>query len=156
MNAYFNTADRRRDFVNQALSWERTPFVPHANIRGAGVDCVNLGREVYRECGLTFTQGLPNYTMDGGKHNAESQLIRWLEMSGQFVHIGDRTKIIEVQIGDTLCFKLGRSAHHSGFAIGGTQFINALFKREFRINDLRDKTFVRILAAIYRPVEVAL
>lgn len=153
---YFSSATRCELFTSEAGRWLGTPFIPHAAVRGAGVDCVNLGREIYRACGLTFPQSLPNYSMDGGKHNPESQLIAWLEASGGFRHIGDRSQVGLVDLGDTLCFKIGRSAHHTGFSVGGTQFVHCLFGREVMVGDLRDKTFLRCLAAIYRPLEVVL
>ena len=92
--------------------------------------------------------------MDGGKHQPESQLIRWIEESGCFIYIGDRTSIGEIMCGDTLCFRTHRSlsAHHTGYALGGTEFGHCLFRREFMRGDLRDKTFFNWLEAIYRPI----
>jgi cell wall-associated NlpC family hydrolase len=158
---FFNTPERRDEFAKAAMRWHGTPFVPHAAVMGAGVDCVNLGREAYRVCGLVFAQALPGYTMDGGKHNPESQLVEWLVASGRFANIWDRSCLSTinsqpstlVQPGDTLCFKIGLSAHHAGFVIGGTQFVHCLFKREVMLGDLRDKTFVRWLHSIWRPLE---
>lgn len=154
MRDYFVENHRCESFIAEARRWIGTPFVPHANVRGAGVDCVNLGRELYAACGLTFAQCLPEYSMEGGKHNAESQLTSWIESSGSFRLVGDRTTLHRIDVGDTLCFKIGRSAHHTGFALGGTEFIHCLFGRKVMFGDLRDKTFARILFAIYRPLEV--
>jgi cell wall-associated NlpC family hydrolase len=157
VNSFFNTPDRQDEFAKAAMRWHGTPFIHHAAVLGAGVDCVNLGREAYRMCGLVFDQALPGYTLDGGKHNPESQLVAWLIESGRFVKVWDpQTSILNppsslVSSGDTLCFKLGLSAHHAGFCIGGTQFVHCLFKREVMLGDLRDKTFARWLHSIWRP-----
>lgn len=153
---FFNTPARQDEFAKAAMRWHGTPFVPHAAVMGAGVDCVNIGREAYRMCGLDFKKELPGYTMDGGKHNPESQLVQWLEESGRFTKVWDRQSAIgnpqsAIQPGDTLCFKIGLSAHHAGFCIGGTQFVHCLFKRDVMLGDLRDKTFARWLHSIYRP-----
>ena len=157
---FFRTPARQKQFRNEALTWMDTPFQPHAAIKKVGVDCVNLGREIYRACGLPVSRALPRYAMDGGKHNQLSQLTDWLDADPNFLCVASKSREVptpasdEIMPGDTLCFRIGRSAHHTGFAITGVVFIHTLFGREVMTGDLRDKTFARILHAVYRPVEV--
>ena len=155
---YFSTPEQQKQFAAEVRSWFGTPFIPQAGVKGAGVDCVRAGFASYAASGFAIRQPLPHYSMEGGKHQTESQLIRWIEATGQFGYIGDRSAISQVQCGDTLCFRVYRSlsAHHTGYAIGGTEFGHSLYGRDFRLGDLRDKTFLRWLVAIYRPImEVA-
>jgi hypothetical protein len=80
-----------------ARRWLGTPFIPHACIQGAGVDCVQLVAAVYWETGAIDDPRFPDYTMDGGEHRISSQVLEWLEAHRQFERVtpGD-----PVQIGD--------------------------------------------------------
>lgn len=134
-----------------ALEWLNTPFVPHANVCGAGVDCVNLCAQIYIQTGFLKSFTPPKYVMDGGKHNTDSQLLEWIEISGRFQLV---QKSEPVQTGDLLCFKTGKSAHHTGLITNAPHFLHCLFNRKVTISTLSDRTFQRVLVAVYRPMEV--
>ena len=148
MRPYFASDQRQARLAYCAGLWLGTPFVPHASVRGAGVDCVHLVEGIYLDTGF-FLDGVrfPDYSMDGGQHQANSQLVQWLEGSADF------TPVQTVLPGDTLCFRMGRSAHHAGLALPSGRFIHCYFKRSVMIADLADHTWGRALVAIYRPME---
>lgn len=152
MRTFFNNPARLHQLQTAARGWIGTPFVPHACIAGAGVDCVNLCAQIYQATGFLGAIQFPAYTMDGGKHNVRSQLIEFLEGRNDFVRVpapitGD------VRPGDLLCFTTGRSAHHTGIMLDLPLFIHSLFSRSVTLGNLRDRSFARRLTAVYRPVE---
>ncbi|MHB8499700.1 MAG: NlpC/P60 family protein [Candidatus Acidiferrales bacterium] len=51
----------RRAVVEEALSWIGTPFVDHACLKGAGVDCGMLVYACYLAAGLDFGSLKPGY-----------------------------------------------------------------------------------------------
>jgi cell wall-associated NlpC family hydrolase len=63
---------------------------------------------------------LGHYNMDGGCHEEESRVIRWLEKSGQFTR-----QASGAQIGDLLCFKWGKVPYHVAVMISERQFVHA-------------------------------
>lgn len=148
MKVFFASDTRQAKLLIEATRWIGTPFAPHAAIRGAGVDCVNLCAQLLKACGHADDFALPRYVMDGGKHNATSQLIEYLDSREDFSH-----PFAPAQCGDVLCFKLGRSSHHCGMMLHGKTFIHALYGRKVAFASLADKTFARALFAFYRPVE---
>lgn len=148
MKAYFASDQRQARLAYCAGLWLGTPFVPHGNLRGAGVDCVHLVEGIYLETGF-FRNGVrfPGYSMDGGQHQEKSQLVTWLDESADFAPAQT------VLPGDTLCFRLGRSAHHAGLALPSGRFIHCYYRRSVMVADLADHTWRRALAAIFRPME---
>jgi cell wall-associated NlpC family hydrolase len=146
-----------------AESWIGTPFVAHAAIRGAGVDCVNLCAELLQSaCFISARRAWPKYVIDGGNHNRDSQIVAWLDANPGFARIwksgADKAySAADAMPGDLLCFNLGRSAHHAGMLIAGTKFIHCqwAFARRVVFATLADHTFNRRLAAVYRPMEAS-
>lgn len=149
MNSYFADPQRLAHLRRLARGWLGTPFVPHARIQGAGVDCVNLCAALYLSAGFFTTFDPGQYAMDGGKHNLASQLTHWLDASGRFALLPPAAAPLP---GDLLCFKLGRSAHHCGLVLDGPHFIHSLYGRRVAMATLADGTFAKMLHAVYRPV----
>ncbi|NJM13075.1 MAG: hypothetical protein HC889_15510 [Synechococcaceae cyanobacterium SM1_2_3] len=152
MRDYFTDAERVQKLRAAARRWLGTPFIPHARICQAGVDCVNLCAELYRATGFLGPVCLPGYSMDGGKHNPESQLEKWLEDSARFRLLAKDADLLP---GDLITFKIGRSAHHAGMILDGPHFIHCLFGRTVTLGTLVDGTFRRILHHGFRPLEAA-
>jgi cell wall-associated NlpC family hydrolase len=161
VRAFFHDTHRRNKLCLEAAKWIGTPFAPHAAIRGAGVDCVNLVGQLLTACGHAEKFEMPKYVMDGGKHNRTSQLTDYLDGRADFIRVSSKTGVISpakpewTEPGDVLCFTLGRSSHHCGMFLHGKTFVHALYGRKVSFASLADKTFERCLTAIYRPLEVA-
>jgi cell wall-associated NlpC family hydrolase len=159
---FFRAQHHRNQLCLEAVKWIGTPFVPHAAVRGAGVDCVNLVGQILIACGHAKGFELPHYAMDGGKHNRTSQLCDYLDGRADFARINPQAAAAQlvvgpaalVQPGDVLCFTIGRSSHHVGMLVHGKTFVHALFGRKVSFGSLSDGVFKRSLTAIYRPLEV--
>ncbi|MCL4179177.1 MAG: C40 family peptidase [Verrucomicrobia bacterium] len=146
---YANSWDQAR-LIQVARRWLGTPFVPHACIPQAGVDCVQLVAAIYWETGAIDDRQFPDYTMDGGEHRNSSQVLEWLEASTRFERL---TPGAAVQSGDIACFRMGRVPHHVGLILQPPLFIHAMRNYGVIESRLDDPTFAKRLMAVYRPVQ---
>lgn len=126
-----------------------TPFVSHACVRGAGVDCVHLIAAIYRACGVIENFNLPKYALDSGSHNTDSQLLAWLDAHPRFVRLPSQSA---TRIGDILCFNLGMSEHHIAALVDERRFIHVLPSRFVILSSLDERHYTRRITAIYRPI----
>jgi cell wall-associated NlpC family hydrolase len=153
---YFDDLHQQERLLYHAAQWLGTPFVPHARIRGAGVDCVNLVAQIYLACGFLKDFRQPDYTVQEGKHLEHSKLVAWLESSGHFM----RLSILDPKLstaGDALCFRFRqRVAHHVGLKLYDDKFIHVLEHRRVQVGSLNDRTYGSSLTAIYRPLLMAI
>ena len=149
MTAFFNEKNFPA-LQAAATGWIGTPFIKGAAVQGAGVDCVHLVGEIYRECGFLDDYQFPNYTLDEGSHLALSKVIAWVESSGKFLLL-EKTEAI--QGGDLLCFQY-RSAvvHHVGLAVSSSDFVHCMRRISVINAKLEDSTYKRILRGVYRPI----
>jgi len=143
----FKSEVMQRRLHSSALSWIGTPFIPHANIRGAGVDCVHLVASVLIEAGCDFVFNPPAYSMDGGKHIGTSKIVQWIEASGKF------DQAVALEIGDVLLFRIGNVEHHCGVKVTPATFVHSLRGYGVIESNVADPTWVSRMTRIYRPME---
>lgn len=143
----FESLEAQRRLYSVALSWIGTPFVAHAMIKGAGVDCVSLAAAVYVESGLVLNYSAPPYSLDGGNHLNLSKIVTWIEASGRFEEVPDKRALI----GDVLLFKMGRVDHHVGIKITESTFVQALRRYGVVESNCKDPTWARRLSRVYQP-----
>ena len=158
---FFSDPDRLEKFRAIALTWVHTKFVPHAAMRGVGVDCVHLAARIYQECGLFADYGFPAYTMDGGRHLQRSLVTDWLDSHPSFqkLHYDSPTfglsQLLDaIAPGDLICFNIVRVPHHCGlfYMHSGRMFIHAMHRYGVCFGNLQDPTYRTNVTAIYRPV----
>lgn len=146
----FFADNARQELLRQvATSWKGTPFVPHASVKGAGVDCVHLAAQIYVESGHLDTYQFASYTMDGGHHNALSQVTAWLDASPRFIK-----GVYPVLAGDLICFRIGKVIHHVGIAVSERNFVHVTRGGVVSLARIDDTTWLKRLAGVYRPVEL--
>lgn len=150
MTPFFQSRDRQAQLVKAALEWIGTPFHPHAALKGVGVDCVWLAAQLYIECGVLRRFDPPRYTMDGGQHSELSQVCEFLDGSPAFVRVLETP--FDLQVGDLLCFRMGRVVHHVGVVLTERTFIHVRQHYSVDQSHLDDPTWRKRLAAVYRPV----
>jgi len=147
VSAFFESPVMQQRLVANVAHWFGTPFVAHARIAGAGVDCVQLAAALYIACGVIESFDPGHYTLQGGKHAGRSHVLDWIRDSNRFKRVQD------VVAGDLLCMQFRqRVVHHVGVAIGGGKFVHVLEKRSVEIANLQDFAYRRALKAIYRPL----
>jgi len=148
--AFYDTSWKQARMVEVAQRWLGTPFIPHACIPTAGVDCAQLVAAIYWETHAIDEPRFPDYTMDGGEHRNSSQVVEWFEGNRKFERLPPETA---VQPGDAACFRMGRVPHHVGLVLLPPIFIHAMRNYGVIESRLDDPTFAKRLLAIYRPVQ---
>ena len=154
---YYSSPLAVSTLLQAAHGWQGTPFEAFQCARGAGVDCVHLAAALYVESGhLRAIPRFPRYTMDGGKHSTKNVIRDWLEASGQFRLLFEKTPLRPVaeppSIGDLLCFDLGRVEWHVGVMVNGNEFVEVHERATAGRRTLADSTWSRRLKAIWRPI----
>lgn len=146
---FFSTPERLAQLQQAAASWIGTKFFPHGRVKRAGVDCVHLCAEIYRECGVFPSYAFPRYSIDGGHHAGSSLVIQWLEKHPSF----EKVEISAARAGDIHCFKIGKSEWHVGIQLTDHTFIHCWRKQGVLIELIQDPTYTKRLTSVYRPLK---
>jgi cell wall-associated NlpC family hydrolase len=149
---YFDSTNAQQRLIHAVGKWIGTPFHPHASVCGAGVDCVHLAAELYRECGVLTDYEFPRYVMDGGQHDDSSKVVEWVESSRRFVRCDYAAD--HPAPGDLLCFRIGRVAYHVGIALNRETFVQVFQGGKVALYPCADATWKSRIVAIYAPVIV--
>ncbi|MCC7376783.1 MAG: hypothetical protein IT581_19140 [Verrucomicrobiales bacterium] len=150
------TAKLRARIAAIAREWIGTPFVPHARIKGAGVDCVNLPAAILIEAGVIEFVLTGPYTIDAGRHAPTSLLVIWLRQDGRFEEwpVDEPPDPLSPLLeGDLLCFRFGHGvAHHLGLATSPAgDFVHCLRGHGVIQSTLKDPTYRNLLTHHFRP-----
>ena len=113
--------EAREAIVTEALSWEGTPYHPHASIKGVGVDCAMFPAAVYHAVGL-IPEIKPSYTSDWMMHRDEEKFLGFV--TPHTVEIDQA----EVKPGDFVIWRFGRTFSHSAIIIDYPVAIHAVIK----------------------------
>ena len=148
MKPYYQDRQRQAQLLACAQDWMETPFLAHGKSKGLGVDCVWLAASLYIETGHLAAFKPGSYTMDGGHHNPLSQVIAWLDQSARFVRAE-----LPLEVGDLLCFRMGRAVHHVGVVLTDRTFLHVYQGYTVREARIDDPTWGKRLACVYRPME---
>jgi cell wall-associated NlpC family hydrolase len=111
----------REQIVEEARTWLHTPYHHHARIKGAGVDCVWLLIEVYRQFGLVADDFDPgNYSNEWYMHRDEEIYLGGVQRFAKPLPIE-----AEPQAGDVALYKVGRCVSHGAILIDRDYVIHA-------------------------------
>lgn len=114
---FFSDPARAAALVEALGAWEGTPFVQGHAVRGAGVDCVRLVREVYRAAGadVALAERIPSYSLNWGRLHAHSALLGWFrEDAGVRRALRSLSADAPPMPGDLWAVRGARAAHHLG------------------------------------------
>lgn len=114
-------AQLRAAIVAEALTWEATPYLSHARIKGVGVDCANLPAAVYEAVGLIDPVN-PSYTADWMMHRDEEKFLSFV--LPQAVQIKPKA----AQPGDLIVWRFGRTFSHSAIILDMPLVLHAAIK----------------------------
>jgi cell wall-associated NlpC family hydrolase len=152
MTPYFDTPEKIATLDAEARSWAGTPFVGHAMVKGAGVDCVHLVAGIYITAGVLTEFDPGRYSLDEGSHLAVSKVLAWLRGQPQFVPVGKFPFAeADLQPGDAVCFRMARTEHHVGLVLTGDDIIHALPGRVVTVSNLRESFYRSHITAVFRP-----
>lgn len=104
---------KRAEIASEAAHWLGTPYVPHARVRGEGVDCLMLLAEVYHACGIVERVEAGPYSTQFGMHADEETYELGLQRHGAqpLGHAAPR-------VGDVGTWRFGRTYSHGGIVVG--------------------------------------
>lgn len=97
------------EIVNEALTWERTPYAHMGRIKGVGVDCGTILIEVYSAVGLCPNFDTGYYPMDWALHRSDERYLGFVDKYAR--------RVDTFQKGDIALYKFGRCVSHSGIII---------------------------------------
>ncbi|HWD20522.1 MAG TPA: NlpC/P60 family protein [Verrucomicrobiae bacterium] len=147
MNPYFDTEEKVVALWQAARHWENTPFVAHAALPGAGVDCVHLCAEIYKESGFWSKYELPRYTLDAGRHLRVSQVLAWLLSHPSFASAPSDQPL---HAGDLLALKWDHVEHHVAIYLGEGTLVHC--RKRLGVHFSPAKDHCRFLTHIFRPL----
>ena len=107
------TPERRDLIVAEAYAWvkARTPYVPHARVRGLGCDCATFILCVYRDLGFAPDIELGNYSVQAHLHRAYTEYIDTI------LRYADEIPEWQAEPGDLVVFKVARAYAHGAIVI---------------------------------------
>lgn len=133
----------RASIVQEALSWERTPWQHAQRLKGVGVDCANFLIGVYAAVGLVPAVKLPYYPRDWYMHRDEPKFLQALREYAD--------PVSEPLPGDVAMFNFGRHAAHGAIVIDGPSIVHAYLKDGMVVrSDASKGELVDRLAGWYR------
>ena len=124
------TDEDRLRVIETARAWLRTPYHPHAAVKGAGADCAMFPLAVYRECGMIPADYKPpRYSPQWHLHHTEELYIAEVE---KFC----REKILTPNAGDFVLFRIGRAYSHGAIVIDWPVVIHSYIPHGVQITDV--------------------
>lgn len=109
--------NKRQAVIDEAMTWMGTPYHHEATVKGAGVDCAQLLRLVYKEAGVIDDFLYPQYPPDWMQHRSEEKYLSF---------VVDRAEQVEIPLpGDAVVYKVGRCFAHGAIIIEWPSIIHA-------------------------------
>ncbi len=127
----------REQVVAEAMTWEHTPYVANARVKGrnGGVDCLTFIAGVYEATGVIPPQTIPRYSKDWHLHQTEEL---YLDGISPYCY-----EIFETPLpGDLVMWKFGHTFSHSAIVLNWPRIIHAWGGRPVGPDDALRKTFL--------------
>lgn len=136
--------DMRQRIVEEARSWNGTPYHNQAKLKGVGVDCAMLVVAVAQEVGaLSKDINIDtSYSPEWALHNRKELMCELIE---QYQCV--RTD--ELLPGNIITFRYGRVQSHMGIMLNNNQFIHAVRDIGFVVINELAEPFLNHLGRIY-------
>ena len=118
----FLTPEQRAAVVAEARSWveARTPYVPHARLKGIGCDCATFILCVYQNIGLVSEVDPGYYSIQAHLHSDDTQYVDTI------LRFADEITEQEVQPGDLALWRVARAFAHGGIVVAWPQAIHSM------------------------------
>lgn len=127
--------DIRDKIIEEALSWQNTPWHHMGEVKGAGVDCAQFVKNVYVNVGLVEWFDTGYYPQDWMMHKEEERFLGIVERYAKQVHRPEK--------GDIVVYKVGRCFSHGGIVIQWPLIIHAFQPEYSVVQAYGDQGFLR-------------
>lgn len=114
-------AQQRAAIVAEALTWEGTPYLSGAQVKGAGVDCAMLPNAVYSAVGLAPRQDI-QYPQDWMMHRDEEKFLSFITPYARQIEPADALP------GDLIIWRFGRTFSHSAIILDLPEVLHAAIR----------------------------
>lgn len=151
MSPFFSDPNALASLEMVAEGWLGTPFQVHGRIpgRAGGCSCETLPYCIYHAVGfLRADWPMPEGPIDWYRAQKISIMEPFLDSRPEF----HRLPLTECTPGDLLGFRVGKVIHHLGVLLTHSHFIHCLAPRGVQLGNVRDATYRKRLAAVWRPV----
>jgi cell wall-associated NlpC family hydrolase len=131
-----------------AAAWVGTPYADNSAVRGRGVCCHLLMREIYQDAGWLHGVQAPKGSAQMSRWANTSPMLDWFQGSGSqwFAPV----PVNEVQPGDVLLVKCGHVAHHLALVLRDLRICHVTQSQGVRI--VRGiGSWQRLVAYVFRP-----
>lgn len=127
----------------EAISWLGTPYHHAGAIKKVGVDCARLVIEIFANAGVLKRFEPDAYPPDWHLHRSEEKYLLHVEQRAE--------EVLELDVGDLVVMKFGRTFSHGAVYIGAGEIVHAYVNRlveAARLADFadRDQKFFRVRA----------
>lgn len=116
-----NEAAARAAIVAEALTWEGTPYLSGALVKGVGVDCAMLPNAVYSAVGLAPRQDI-QYPPDWMMHRDEEKFLSFITPYAR------RIQPKQALPGDLIIWRFGRTFSHSAIILDLPEVLHAAIR----------------------------
>lgn len=107
----------RQKIIDEAMTWERTPWHHHARVKGVGVDCAQYLIAVFSAVGLIEEFDPGAYPPDWMLHRSDEKFLEWL---GKYGH-----PVTTPEPGDVAIWRFGRTFSHAAIVTEWPKVIHA-------------------------------
>jgi cell wall-associated NlpC family hydrolase len=121
--------EQRQAVAREARSWLGTAYHHNARVKGVGVDCAQLPIAVYAEVGLIPPID-PSYSSQWHLHRSEELYVQHVLQYGREIARG------EVQTGDLVLWRWGRTYSHGGIVLDFPMVIHSYIGLGVQIDDM--------------------
>ncbi len=143
-------AQGRKAIVEQAISWDGTPFKNCSDVKGlnGGVDCAMLLVRSYVDSGMLPPFDPRPYPPHWHLHQDRERFLEWIRDK-----LGGQEKA-EPALGDCIVYQFGRCFSHGAIMINSTQIIHAYYKGEMcHVSNMDEQDLMYYAQRFRRPVK---
>lgn len=156
MRPWFERSLRQEFLWAEQQRWLGTPFFPHAESIGHGVDCVRLVHALYVAIDAIPRLDLPSYALDHAKHSTRTQLLQFLlshpALAGRLLMVPPSGKRMA---GDLIGLQSGRVDHHLAIVTPYDEAVHAVEDHGVIRTPLNDRKFIARTLYVLRLHEIA-
>jgi hypothetical protein len=146
MNFYYSTDERTARLIYQSELWLGTRWCSNSAVKGMGVSCHNLPREIYVSSGF-LKSDFPQ--LEGAPSQASSQMEKFLDSRPEFL----RLVTGKPQPGDLLGLRIKKGIDHLGVVLTEFTFVHVLMGKHTCLDNHNITPWLERTLAVWRPLE---